>query len=621
MPEELTPEEKILIEARGALEKGEKAHARDLLTRVIKTYRQEAEFWLLMSAAVETNKERIFCLNEALQIEPQNPLARRGLMALGAIPRDDSLAVPLSLQRRNWESAFLRDPAQEKETRRALIRGAIVLLVLVAVVAGIVLAILTVRPAPPAAPLPTFAMPTSGPTVTYQPTPSPVVRSATPTYSGPTPLTIALNITYTPTPMYVKTPHNVEDYNRGLRMWQDGNLAQALLSLQNAATEVPGSPDLLYLVGEVYRLQKNYSAASVSYQKAIQVSPSFAPAYLGRALVRLATNSSQVDAARADVEKAISLDPKYFDAYLELAALKIAAKDGAGALADLATAAPLNPGSAPLYYERAQAELLTGATGPALADARQSYAIDETFLPVYRILSQALIASDRTREAQPYLQVYTSYVTDDKEALVWLGQAYAQNGDSQDALAALSQVLKLDPQNYNARFQRGLVELDFDMAQAAVDDLRIAWNLNPNSFDVTLARARASLATNDLSGANTLLDAAARLQQTDADQAGVFYYRAQVMEALKNNPAAVLAWQALLKLPTAAVPPAWLNEADQHLRALASPTPTLTLSLTPTLTLSPTSTLTLSPTPTLTLTSTPTLTLSPTPTATPTHAP
>jgi tetratricopeptide (TPR) repeat protein len=575
MPDDLTSEEKIMIEAQAALQKGEKARARDLLTRIIKTNRGDPTFWLLMSAAVETNKERIFCLNEVLQIEPNNQHARRGLVALGALPPDDSLAVPLSLQKRNWESSLLRDPTQEKETRRALIQGGIGILVLVVAAAAIIFAILSGRGAP-SAPLPTYAPPTAGPSVTFQPTASPVVRSATPTFVGPTPLAMAFNLTYTPTPLYVNTPHNLEDYNRALRMLQDGNLPQALLSLQNAATAAPGSPDLFYMIGEVYRQQKKYTEAGQSYQKAIQASSAFAPAYLGRALVRLATNPTQADAAQVDVEKAISLDPKFFDAYLELASLKIAAKDGPGALIDLAAAAAINPFSAILYYERAQAELVTGAVSQALVDAQKSYGIDRTFLPIYRVLSEALRANDRTGETQPLLLIYTTYVPDDLPAEIWLGQAYAQNGDPQSARLTFDKVLKLDPKNVDALLQRGLVDLDLNQAQQAVDDLRTAWSLNPNSFAVTVARARASLATNDLTGANNLLDSAVRLQQTDQDKAAVFYYRALVMEALKNKPAAVLDWQSLLKLPSQAVPAAWLSDANQHLLTLVTPTPSPT---------------------------------------------
>jgi tetratricopeptide (TPR) repeat protein len=343
MPDERTPEEKMLDEAQAALENGDKGRARDLLTRLIKTNRDNIQYWLLMSASVETNKERIFCLNEALRVDPHNQLARRGLAALGAYPLDETLAVPLAFQKRNWEAALFSPVPQTKRTRRAVIQVGLAMVVLAVIVGAVTLAINFGRDAPAIKLSFGFATPTIGPSVTFEATSSPVVRSVTPTFMGPTPLSMLLAVTYTPTPLYVNTPHNLEDYNRGLKMMKDGNWPLALISFQNAA-----------------------------------------------------------------------------------------------------------------------------------------------------------------------------------------------------------------------------------------DDLRLAWQTNPNSFPATLGRARASLLTSDLVGANNLLDAATRLVQTDQDKAGVYYYRAQVMEALKNGPTAILAWQALLKLPPKGIPADWLTTANQHLQSLITPTPSPT---------------------------------------------
>ena len=576
MPDERTPEEKMLDEAQAALENGDKGRARDLLTRLIKTNRDNIQYWLLMSASVETNKERIFCLNEALRVDPHNQLARRGLAALGAYPLDETLAVPLAFQKRNWEAALFSPVPQTKRTRRAVIQVGLAMVVLAVIVGAVTLAINFGRGTPAIKLGFGFSTPTIGPSVTFEATSSPVVRSVTPTFMGPTPLSMLLAVTYTPTPLYVNTPHNLEDYNRGLKMMKDGNWSLALISFQNAAAAAPASPDLFYYMAEVYRILKKYPEASQNYEKSIQVNPNFAPAYLGRALLKLETNPKQADAARADVDKAISLDPSYFDAYLELASLKIAAKDGKEALTDLATAADLNSASALLYYERAQAQLLTGATAQALTDARQSMQLDRTFLPIYRVLSEALRAEGQVNQTQGLLEMYIQYVPDDTQALLWLGEAYAKNGNLQAAKTILDQVLKMDAASFDARLQRGLVELDLGNAKSAADDLSLAWQTNPNSFPATLGRARASLLTSGLAGANNLLDAAQRLAQTDQDMAGVYYYRAQVMEALKNGPAAILAWQNLLKLPPTGIPADWLTTTSQHLQTLITPTPSPT---------------------------------------------
>src|SRR5450759_70529 len=139
MLDERTPEEKMLDEAQAALENGDKGRARDLLTRLIKTNRDNIQYWLLMSASVETNKERIFCLNEALRVDPHNQLARRGLAALGAYPLDETLAVPLAVHKRNWEAALFSPVPQTKRTRRAVIQVGLAMVVLAVIVGAVTL--------------------------------------------------------------------------------------------------------------------------------------------------------------------------------------------------------------------------------------------------------------------------------------------------------------------------------------------------------------------------------------------------------------------------------------------------------------------------------------------------
>jgi hypothetical protein len=56
------------------------------------------------------------------------------------------------------------------------------------------------------------------------PTMTPLVRSPTPTFIGPTPLWMLMEATYTPTPLYVNTPHPIsEAYRIGIRAYQRGD--------------------------------------------------------------------------------------------------------------------------------------------------------------------------------------------------------------------------------------------------------------------------------------------------------------------------------------------------------------------------------------------------------------
>lgn len=614
MPEELSPESKMLAEAQAALELGEKGHARDLLTRLIKTNKNNPQVWLLMSAAVETNKERIFCLNEALSIDPQNQLARRGLVALGALPYEEGLGVPLAVQKRNWEAALFGGEASEtRAASRAFLQlGGVVAVVILFIVAVIILIASGRRPAAPP-PVTLIRTATYGPTVTYEATASPVVRSPTPTFIGPTPLWMLLAATYTPTPLVVNTPHSrTESYRSAISAYKRGDWSMAMTYLQQVTTVEPSAPDIYYLMGEVSRFQKKYSDALNYYQDALDKNANFAPAYLGQGRTILEYNPTHPELAVSVLEKAVSLDPRYFEAYLELANARIATEDGEGAQTALETAAALGPTSPLLYYYRAEAELITGDDKLALADAQLALDNDSTYLPSYRLLGEAYRANDLVGDAQTPLEMYTRYVTDDEEAYLWLGEAYLDEGSQDKARRAFDQAIKLDPTYFDARMQRGLLLLSLNDGDNAAEDFRVALQANTSSFDASLDWGRALLVSGNYQGAVNQFNNALRLARTNQDKAAVYYYRALAQDELGSVTLAIQAWEYLLDLPPQGIDLAWLDQAQQRLQSLYTPTPTLVSTLTPAATKTPT------PRPSATLIATPTLIALPTLITTPT---
>jgi len=65
-----------------ALEAGDKALARRLFGRAIQEDPQSEQAWLWLSGAVESDKERLMCLNKVLAINPDNEMAQRGMVTL-----------------------------------------------------------------------------------------------------------------------------------------------------------------------------------------------------------------------------------------------------------------------------------------------------------------------------------------------------------------------------------------------------------------------------------------------------------------------------------------------------------------------------------------------------------
>ena len=81
-----------------AAKAGRRAAARELLTRVVEAHEHSAQAWLWLSGVVETDEDRLVCLDNVLTLDPNNPQARAGLKWLQdrEMGVDATTAQPLS---------------------------------------------------------------------------------------------------------------------------------------------------------------------------------------------------------------------------------------------------------------------------------------------------------------------------------------------------------------------------------------------------------------------------------------------------------------------------------------------------------------------------------------------
>ncbi|NJN79974.1 MAG: hypothetical protein HC797_05605 [Anaerolineales bacterium] len=97
----------IFQDAVEALRRGDKPRAKELLTLLLKSDQNNAVYWIWLSAAVESQKERIYCLQTALKLDSENGTAKRGLILLGALAPDETIQ-PFPMNRpRAWEEKLL----------------------------------------------------------------------------------------------------------------------------------------------------------------------------------------------------------------------------------------------------------------------------------------------------------------------------------------------------------------------------------------------------------------------------------------------------------------------------------------------------------------------------------
>jgi len=624
------PEDIMLKEAIDALAKGQRTRARDLLARLLRADQTNPNYWLWMSSVVESRSERIYCLESVLRLDPDHAAAKRGMVLLGARPPELEVA-PVVPVRRKWGASLEEEPEipltrWQKITTNPLLRIGVFVLVGLFVIGMMAYGVFGVRSyyndigeirrvsITPGTPQPSTT-PEPVPTNTL------VVRSPTPTYVGPMPLWMLLEATYTPVPLYVNTPHPInEAYRSGIRAYTRGEFQSMLSFMQQASQMDPDSADTRYHLGEAYRFTGDIEKALEAYEKSIELAPSFAPAYLGRARCLLIINraANVLD----DLQLAIQYDPLLTDAYLIKAEYLLGRDDPEAAMEDLLAAKELYPDSPLLHVLFAQAYLDIGENDLALQSALRAYMLDKTLLLAYKTLAMAYMANETPFDAIDYLETYLRYQEDDASSWMALGHAQRLSGnDYPAAIAAYDQAIKLDRNLTEVYIFRGKTYIEMGEGQLATNELMTAMRLYPNTFDINLHLGRALLVADRPKDASRQLNSAAKLANSDEELAALYYWRALSGEASNDPLAAIKDWQSLIELPDDVVSAEWIKTANEHLLALIPPTATPTPTRTPTQTITPTPTRTPLPSATATPTRTASPTFTPTRTVTSTSIP
>ena len=95
-------DDRMFIEAKNAINAGQRSRARDLLTRLLRTEQNNVEYWLYMSTVVDTKKEQVYCLENVLKYDSNNETAVRGLILLGEMPPDETITPVRPVREREW---------------------------------------------------------------------------------------------------------------------------------------------------------------------------------------------------------------------------------------------------------------------------------------------------------------------------------------------------------------------------------------------------------------------------------------------------------------------------------------------------------------------------------------
>lgn len=570
----------IFQDAVDALRRGDKARAKELLTLLLQTDQNNANYWVWLSAAVDAKKERIYCLQTAYKLDPENNTAKRGLILLGALAPDDSIQ-PFPMNRpRAWEEKLLL--ANEKPKERGLrvflrspgMRLATVMFLGVGLFAAVIFGFILPRQSN----IQLTQTNTPGASPTFTATPTLFGATAIPTriLGGSTPLSAYLPQTYTPTPLYVNTPRSpasIDQFRIAREAYENGDWDTFILNLELILPLEPDSADIYFYLGEGYRFKGEAANAIRYYNQAIDKNPDFAAPYLGLARARQLSNPN-FDAEDL-ISEAIERDPFYGEAYLERARFFIRRNDINDALDDLEKAQEFLPGSSEVYLTYADAYIAEGDIERALNYAEEAYALDITNLSTYKLLSDLYIQIEDYPRALDALTLYTNYEIEDASGLAKLGLVYYRLGEYELAITVMNKAIDLNPFGVRDYYiYRGLSHVELGNAEQAVEDMLVAIDEAEQSYEARLGLARAYYLDNKFGSAFLQIEAAIDLAETEKQNAHAYYWLAKIQEGRGEISEAIEAWKALLKLDEDLMTPDMREEAEARIKVLIPPTRT-----------------------------------------------
>ena len=270
--------------------------------------------------------------------------------------------------------------------------------------------------------------------------------------------------------------------------------------LANSRAIVPDAYDA-YLQGRFNAAKRTGDALSqavADYQRAIQLDPTYAPAYAGLAgsLAVLADYKDVPPAqvlqdAEAAATKALQLDHNLAEAHAALGLIWESRLDWTGVLAQFQRAIELNPGDATAHQWNALALAVAGKNEQAIAEiklameldprsliinanvawclylagkndesadqARKTLEMDPNFPVAHGYLGQALLEEKEFEKSFEELKKALSLSGGETSYKAELANAYAVAGRKKDALAILRQLLSLSRKRYVSPYNLALI--------------------------------------------------------------------------------------------------------------------------------------------------------------------
>lgn len=341
-----------------------------------------------------------------------------------------------------------------------------------------------------------------------------------------------------------------------------GSTDDALSLLEIALSLNPSDPETLAVKGEVLRVKGDYREALDYLNRSLEIAPqsSSVMGIKGQTLRSLGEHESAVKVLRS----ALELDPGLDWVYAELGAALLSLGRSAEALEALENGLKIKPGDAFALGLRGQALRLLGQNERASQDLNHAVRLDPTLYWAVAELGLALIADGLPDEAIPVLDKAIARQPGNLSLLLAVkGEALSAYGRYQEALEALEESLRLDPDNAFALGKKGQVlrvlgrqEEAIEVLQRALDiDSTLHWVLEQLCYALGYA-----------SRYEQAIEVANKALERDPDDEFAWRFKGEILRLQKQFEPSLEALERALKI---APRNAWtLGTKGQVLRAL-----------------------------------------------------
>jgi tetratricopeptide (TPR) repeat protein len=292
--------------------------------------------------------------------------------------------------------------------------------------------------------------------------------------------------------------------NLGMLYFRDAKPAEAAVQLAEACRLKDDQFRPRLYLAESQLAAGQYKQAAASFEVAVKLDPKSARSELGWGQCLLRMNA--LDEAAAHYRRAADLDPALHSRQLELASAYAAAHrpiDAIAILKELPVEADTNQKLAELYMEAGQPE----------------------------------------RAAVEYEAVY--YASPTRAHALALATAYIQSQQSKKALPLLDKALDEDPNDYDVQMAAGRISLQAHDYPKAAARFSAAAKIKPDLDTPWSELAAAATLAEQYPQALYALDQIHRLH---AEKAGHFYFRAIILDKLKQVKPALENYRRFLEL-------------------------------------------------------------------------